>query len=1267
MKTNLLRIFGICCLFILSSQHTKAATRNWIGGNSSNFSQANNWYEGIAPVAGDVVQIGVSYSPTINTPVLSTAGISSIGSLIFGTDYSNTSGANPIGITVNSGSTLSISGDITLKVNVLITTVSNYYISGAGAITATNLNIDATGINLGILFNFYQIADCSINSLKLSGNLSLSSENFLLSSQTAYFNLTAGTTEIDGNIASSNSILLSLVYPTSYVVINPSSVAGATLQLNGATALSGLSANGANVVTFNNTYSTVNYAGTSQTVYTNSAARISGGVSYYNLTVTGSSTETAASGTLTVSNNLTLAPTAAMTLDLNANATVSSIVNFMSNTLSTVKQGSGQNFTVTGTATNNGIINLVGNSSLVFSGSTGLINTGTISGLSGYPSQQNINVNNGTLNNSGTINWYGITPDNFTTAALINSGTINLLSNGTTTASGLVTNSGTINKSYGLFLPNAGFTNAAGGIFNGSTITGNGGYTYITGAYLNNGTLTCNAETIYFGGNYTNNNIFTAGTGMIYFSASTPTLLDNSTAGTVFNNVTFNGSGTATISSGSGNFAVSAIGSLYMVSPANLVAGTTTVGGAAYLTIMSGATSTATVYTPSGATITGNVNIQRYITSGSGSRGYRLLSSPANVSLNTAGSGNLGLSYLNANVPFGGTSYYGAYTQGPGIGFTFNSSTNPIIYLYDESRPTDNSSFVSGKNIGIYSITGSAGSPAYGVTTIGGKPAVTTAGVSVPVGNSYLFYYVGSDQSSVVASTRIPDATTLTATGYLNQGSVTVKFWKTTSTTIPYDVTTGTTNYGLNQIGNPYASTINLNKLYTDNYSLASNPIGAAFYELLPGGNYVSYNASNGHVSDSRASQYIVSGQGFLIQAGSASPAETITFKEDQKIAYPSSFTSSTTPEMMLDVNPLANSGAHSLNRPVPAADGAKTNAIVTPVVTAADGNSGLHLQLTKDSAAWAQTGIYFSSSASDKYLISEDAAQVDGGTPLVYLSSYSSDSVKLSINTMSPYTQGKRIRLYTNVTANGVYTLSLADIASMDTVNYRFYLVDNLSKDSLDLVHYKTYSCNLNPADTNSVGSNRFVLAIEHKQVPQYALSKFSGVKVPTGVQLNWSAINAGNYTGYTLQKLNAEGCYDSLYAVQSDTSITAYSFVDIHPTIGNNVYRLAQNGINGAITYSATITVGYNSAAPAGALTLYPNPASTIMNVSITSGTINTPDYVVSIYNSLGAIVNHQTVSGVSAWTNDVSSYKLGVYIMEVKDTNGNIIGQAKFLKVY
>ncbi len=335
------------------------------------------------------------------------------------------------------------------------------------------------------------------------------------------------------------------------------------------------------------------------------------------------------------------------------------------------------------------------------------------------------------------------------------------------------------------------------------------------------------------------------------------------------------------------------------------------------------------------------------------------------------------------------------------------------------------------------------------------------------------------------------------------------------------------------------------------------------------------------------------------------------------------------------------------------------------PLQTTDSSNYGFHLQLSQNRFNYIQTGIYFYANASDKYLLNEDAIQIEAPLAGVYLSSYSSDDVLLCINTMSDYAKGKKIRLYVNASCSGVDTLSLADIFGIDTASYNMYLIDNQKQDSVDIVHQRAYAFNINLADTNSYGSYRFIVAIEHKPVAPYRLSSFTGKKVSSGVKIDWSAVNAGNYTGYTLQRLNNKGNYDSLYSIQSDTNSSAYSFIDTHPELGNNTYRLEQNGITGTITYSAAITVGYNSISPNGSLNVYPNPAQNSMTVSLASNTINSSTYIADTYDLSGRRVSHQTVSA-ALWTNDISKYKSGLYFIQVRDANGNVVGQSKFMKV-
>ena len=710
-------------------------------------------------------------------------------------------------------------------------------------------------------------------------------------------------------------------------------------------------------------------------------------------------------------------------------------------------------------------------------------------------------------------------------------------------------------------------------------------------------------------------------------------------------------------------------GTFYLESDGTLLMNGSNAGTILYtnglLTLLSDAGSTAAVGNNNiEPTIIGNLNVQRFVTGGTGYRGYRLFSSPVNINNVTSQSSTvayIGLSYLNS----GTTGVLTAGPGGTGSGFSVTNA-NPLIYLYDQSRTTNNTSYTSGKDIGITSITGATGAPAYSVTTLG---AATTTGVRIPVGTSYLVYYVGSTASTILSSTRVPDNATAAAVGYANQGTIPVTFWNYTNTgttAMPYTTGTGSFLSGVNQMGNPYPSTISLTQVYADNKPL----ISPTFYELdEPGQSYMSFNSSDSTRSDARASRYIVSGQGFLsVAMGTGS---TFTFYEDQKVGYPNMTTTTTT---------KAQGGTLLMDVRAPQTALADADAAITQLTTATkvavpvlhdafieqsnNTLSGLHLQITRDSLTYKQTGIYFGKTRSDTYNRLEDAYDLGGPAPQVYISSFSSDGIQLSINEMGDYVKGKRIKLYVKSVSDGSHIISLADVQHIDTNMYHILLVDNLQKDSVDLAKKGAYAFNITTADTTTYGANRFVLAIRPKKRALYKLLDFLGQKVITGVQLNWKVMNAGNYTGFTLQKLNGSNNYASLYSIQSDSSST-YTYVDKHPVIGNNVYRLAQNDITGNITYSAQVTIGYNITSPNGMLTVYPNPSKSIINISLGSGSINSPAYTSDIYNTSGILIKHETTTGAT-WTDDISPYKSGVYIIMIKDNNGKLIGQAKFSKI-
>jgi trimeric autotransporter adhesin len=631
-------------------------------------------------------------------------------------------------------------------------------------------------------------------------------------------------------------------------------------------------------------------------------------------------------------------------------------------------------------------------------------------------------------------------------------------------------------------------------------------------------------------------------------------------------------------------------------------------------------------------TISGNVSVQRYITGGTaGYRGYRMLTSPVNINgltSQTSSAGYIALDYLNT----------GMLTGGPGGGFDV-VTTNPLTYFYNEARTANHLAYIAGKNVGVYSISGSGGSPAYSITTynttLGGAK---NTNVLVPVGNSYQIYFVGNTSNTV--SSTIPNAATVTAVGYLNQGIIPVNFFNgaTSSLFMSYTLGTGAPAPGFNQVGNPYASTISLDKVYADN-SVAITPV---FWELKePGNTFVGYNGltHTASTTGSGAGAYIVSGQGFFVVANGT--GQSLTFNEGEKVT--NQLTTASTPPLLLDQR-LRN-----------------TNSIAA-AETLPSGLAGLHLQITQDTATYTQTGIYFDKTWSDKFSPKEDAVDLDGTAPKVFLSSYSADGARLCINQLGDYSKGKTVKLYASATTSGAFTISLADIQNIDPL-YNVYLRDHKLNDSVDLRTANSYNFNIAIGDTTTYGGDRFDLVIEQRALPPYQLLSFAGQKVNTGVQLNWIAKNAGSYTGFTLEKQIGNNNFTPLYTIQSDSS-TTYSFVDKNPIVGSNVYRLEQNDINGNITYSSLVTIGYNNVSSNGYFSVYPNPSKDVINILVNSTGAISPNYTADIYNTSGVLVDHRVLNTFT-WTEDISSYKEGVYIIALKNANGDVMAKSKFIK--
>jgi trimeric autotransporter adhesin len=137
-----------------------------------------------------------------------------------------------------------------------------------------------------------------------------------------------------------------------------------------------------------------------------------------------------------------------------------------------------------------------------------------------------------------------------------------------------------------------------------------------------------------------------------------------------------------------------------------------------------------------------------------------------------------------------------------------------------------------------------------------------------------------------------------------------------------------------------------------------------------------------------------------------------------------------------------------------------------------------IKLKLSKDTINTDETAFIFNSTGKATYNPMEDAPYFPGNGQ-VSLASISSEGRDLAINNL-PYTAGMSIRLDANTRATGAYSLAISYQSKIPT-SIHIWLKDIYLKDSLD-VSTKSYSFNVNLADTNTFGKNRFKLILKNQ-----------------------------------------------------------------------------------------------------------------------------------------------------------------------------------------
>lgn len=739
----------------------------------------------------------------------------------------------------------------------------------------------------------------------------------------------------------------------------------------------------------------------------------------------------------------------------------------------------------------------------------------------------------------------------------------------------------------------------------------------LMGADFNSGTgstLNCGTRPFIVNGSFYNNGNCNFGTAMVTFNAGGGENMYTAN-NCLLTNVTFTGDGTETMMGG--NFFLTSQGVLNINSNAQLVAN-------GHLTLNSDSTGSATVAAiPAGCSITGKVNVKRYV---SNHRAYRLASSP--VYNATTGSNNIfSIKYLTRAI----------YTTGsPGPAGGFDKGGNPTLYLYREDLAPQYSTFVNSNFRGISNITDSLN---YSIDLDGGP-------FNLPVGNGFMFYFRGSrNQASLAALTTagaLATTDTLVAVGTLNQGAVTVSNWYTpSSANLGWTTNSGNVAIeGSNLVGNPYASSIDWDQYSTSNPSagIYAPNVAPFAYQLIPSGaqgsgNYGVYTAGHGgNDGVNGATNIIGSGVGFFVQADTV--GAQLVFNENAK------------------TNTQAVVGS--------------TLFMGTPVNTAIN-DQFIRLQMAKDSINTDESIIRFDNAASTVFNYRNDA-RYRSGTGLVSLSTISSDNVALAINRV-PFPKNKQelvIPLKVSASNNGNYSMKVATINQVPQL-YDVLLADAYAKDSVNMRTNASYSFAINKSDTATLGSKRFSIVIRENPTYVYKLVSFTGKSIEhrTQTQLNWTTVNEQNYTNFTVERSIDNGKTFNVIGGLTASDLGAYGLVDKNPIIGQDIYRLRQVDIDGNISYSNNVNVSIIDRSNR-AVCLYPNPTKNTINLSINTKTADAGAYKILVSNSSGIIVR-TAISAHPFWQSNVSDLLTGTYLIQVlNQQDDSLVGEAKFVKL-
>ena len=160
--------------------------------------------------------------------------------------------------------------------------------------------------------------------------------------------------------------------------------------------------------------------------------------------------------------------------------------------------------------------------------------------------------------------------------------------------------------------------------------------------------------------------------------------------------------------------------------------------------------------------------------------------------------------------------------------------------------------------------------------------------------------------------------------------------------------------------------------------------------------------------------------------------------------------------------------------------------------------------------------------------------------------------------------------------------------------------------------------------------------------------LLNFNGSKQTGYNMLVWNTASEENTKAFNVQLSMENGEWKTIGTVAAKGSGSgSYSFNHYSPATDKNLYRLKMVDVDGAFTYSNIILLN-NTAEGDVRISIYPNPGSDMINISVGNNLLNTK---VSLYNVEGKLLQTKLITTFNFQCSILNCPK-GVYMLRFED---------------